>query len=827
MGTVEAAGKTMENTLGYQMTMFGNSLTSIWDIIGNKILPIVQEMTTDINNNMDRISQVVNDELAPAFYDLANMIAYAFGLDDVSSFADGIITVIKVASGFIKAITWITYALIKTYDVAKIFVKSLYAGILILVEGFIVLGSAATGALFGIINILMQVSLAVGYVAEGLVRSFDDALILLGKGFLNLGKVISDALIWGAKKGLNGLIVAYNNTIGELPGMPKINGLVNDFGGSTGGYISVANQWTGLQNAWTKDNVFLGVMKETQGNFNDAYKTLWNFNITDLFTSMPKASDYTNDIIKKDRVQAPGKTGGKPGAGPSNTKGNEGYSPTKADQDAAKKAEDDAKKAEEERLKNKQEYFKNLIDLEKKNTADLIKADEDAQAKKWKLMDDTKELYQDQIKFYKDLKNKYILTTDEMIDINNKQWEAAKNLRDKKLSDFKKSLDEQLKLQKKASNDKIREYQGYLDAIDKKLSDNERENSNTDAQDEITKLEKQYEKYKNASSIEGIAKRREIEEELKLKRKEQGREKTKQTLEDEKTRYTSEIEKLNNTMTDTENKYNDMYANLENTVNSKEAFIASTRKNSALEANKEIKKSLDQLVKDYTNSYKQIDSANVSNITLQNAKIMDAKRMWTEGNLTGDEKMKQTAEMMATNARNAGGTIKSTDQVDPTKIYGVNGSPDYKYFKTLGPKWMDLEKTKTGDKTKDDPINALQASIHAEAERLRAKYNVAYPQDIPQYPKFHEGGVVRADLLNGEAVLTNPMFEKLVDFIDGLQPSTGLNKNSVKNPTTVNNTTNINIGQVNNNSNADFEVFTQKLNHLTDQKNRATGTRTI
>lgn len=865
VGTTEDAQKAIEQTYSYTTTKIQNQITGLWDALGQDLVPLLTKIMTNLDENMEHIKDVIHDTLAPAFYELANTIAYALGLDKPDDFAGGLEVIIKVITGIIKAVSFFTLAFSKSITICKILVKGFYSGLLVLGMGLTKLVQAAADTIIGIADLILKAFSGVAYIFEGLVRSIDDVLIILGKGFLNIGAVITNVFTWAAKKSYNALvdllinpfIDLYNATIGTLPGASKIDrrGFTTQELNENKPYISIGNQLDGLKRAWTTDNysaqfiieedkVVKKMKSVTQGLADQAINYLGDKfvdngnklidDFKDLATSVP---DFT--VKLPDRIKVPDKPDdGKGNGNPTSTSTDQfnGKDPTKAGDDAAKKAEEDAKKAEEERLKAKNDYFKRLIDFEKRAQADAIKFEEEAAQKRWNMMGDTKEMYQDQIDFYEKLKNKYILTSDEIIAYTQKQYDAGKRMQEVALKDFKTGLDKEVKAQTDSNNKKITEYQNYLDTIDRKLTNMQDKWSADDLQSEIDRLKKQLGIYKNARSYEGIKKRQEIETELAAKLLEQSRNNEQKKLEAEKTGYEDKIKELEKANNDISTKYEALYTDLESVATNKEKALGKIREDYTNETNDNIKKSLDQLKIDYSKAYEEMDKATVTAIQNQNNRIIDAKRSWSEGDLTGEPTQQEDATWLAADARNKGGTIPSTQALDNSQNFGRSGSPDYQRFTWLGNEWTRLEALKkTASPEQADQYSQLQNTYHMEADTLRKKYGVGAMQPIPMTPKFHKGGLVQgmkdkfgeitAKLKPGEAVLTSNAFSRLMSFIDNLSPNM-MNPAMAGVPSSVN-STNISIGSVVNNSNADSKRFFNELNVMTTGRNRANGSRKV
>lgn len=862
-GSADKTRQILEGNFETQMKLFGNMFTDIKEMIGEKLLPIVQPVLQGLADNFETIQTKVEEHIVPAFFFLAEAIAYALGIDDFTKSAvDNIDNITSAVGGVIKFMAYTVIAIRKAYDIVKIFALGFVNGLAAIGAGLDVIITGAVGLALYIERALNFLVLGYTGFYEGIIRGADNAWGLIGDIFKNGGKGIVELFSWAAKSAFNKLvdflinpfIDAYNNTIGSIPGSPTLNrvGFVN--------VGSIPTQYKanvqGILDAFGKDNVSWNTMKSFESSMSNAqqkvgetgYKILESLTGTmqnlsgeiietgkDLFKGTGDIDKMVDDWQKK--VKDTMKDVKTPPKGPKPTGGNgtgtdlSGHNKTKEDEAAAKKAADDAKKAEAEALKNKQDYYKNLIAAEKKMQEQMIKIDMDAAEKRWAVMGDTKERYEDEIKTYAKIKSTYKLTTDQMIDYTKKQYDAEVKIRDLALDNFKKVCDKEVKAKQDANNKLIDIEKAKQQKIDDEINQRSIENTKEDMQKEIDDLQKEYDKYKDGRSAETIAHAQEIKKELDRKLLEQQRYNKQLELEQQKTESERKVEQLEKENDEVQKKYEDLYTELEETVNNKEAFLAKVREKAADDANANIKKSLDTLVTDYKNAYDEMQKYTLSNTDVQNLNIIDAKRNWSEGSLTGDTGMQQEAAATAQMSRQLGGTI-GQDYDMTGQNWGVNGSMDYQYFVSNGKRWTELEKQKKGASAERLlEIQAEQAKLHEANNILRRKYGITNNTDpIPMYPKFHTGGIAAGDYMSvlqkGEMVLTESQQKGLWKLINsimnfGMMPAiqSGM---AIAGGTTVNYNAPV-VGVMNNYNTGDVDQAVQNINMAVQYRGRANG----
>lgn len=488
-----------------------------------------------------------------------------------------------------------------------------------------------------------------------------------------------------------------------------------------------------------------------------------------------------------------------------------------------------AEKLAAEKIKARQDYFKNLIASEKGMQAQMIKVDLDNAQKKWDIMGETKKRYQDEIDTYAYIKYVYKLTTEEMLDYTKKQYDAANKMREVALKTLKTTIDKEVKLETD-KNDKLIELEvGKQAKINDELNKRSIDNLKEDTQKNIDKIQKEYDNYKGAKSGAGIAKAKELKAQLDTALIEQ--ERTTKQLELEAQKKTSEekVKELEKANTDAKDKYETLYNELTDVVDDREKFLAKTRENATTEANKNVKKALDQMVKDYKKAYSEMNEATLSPEQIQNNNINVAGRNWNEGNLTGDANMMQQASNAAGLARQTGGTI-ANGGVGKDQLWGMNGSTDYQAFVKNGSDWQALEKQKEG--ASPERVNEIlqqQKNLHDANNALRSKYGVTDGGSIPMTPIFDYGGISQGNYLSvlkkGEMTLTNSMQEGLWKFINSVSKF-GLgdivSASNASSSTVINNNAPV-VGVMNISNEVDATQAVNNINQAVQYRNRSGG----
>lgn len=845
--TTQEAADIIENTLAYQVSEFKNKLTELYDVIGENIVPLVKKAIMDFENGMEDIRRAVDEVLAPAFFQLAAAIAWALGIEDPTNFANAIIVIIELVAGLIE---WFARTIVAIRKVAAIFdwfaqgVKMVFllfeAGLAAIVAGFIGMATAA-------VNIIIQLALGIGYVVEGIVRSFDDAFMLIVKGVTNMGIGMINGITWAAKKvanafidyAINPIISAYNATVAKIPGVGKIDkaGTFNT-SSNTLDYMSMASEFEGLGDAWGKDNESLTAMKQVQDEFNKAYSDIWEFTklyeesvFDDIEESALKVladeaiitgdfDAYFNKLKGKiDDLVAKGKIT----VAESEQKKKELqdlFNNTEDKYDGVNELGDKAGSGTDSKaLDATQEYYKKLFAWQKKTQDTMINIETIIAEQKWKTQDDTYELIEEQIKFYESIKDRYELTADEMLAYTEKQYDLAISLRKKALDEHKAILQKEENDLKDSNNAKIKLYQSYIDNINDQLTALEEKWSDEDLDKEINRTEKDLAKYQFATSKEGIEKRIELERELEDLNEQKKREAQRRELEHTKAGYEDQIGELEDANETITSEYEDLYSELENLVNDKEAFIAKVREEITNETNENIKKELEDLVSEYENAYNEIEKYTVSMGDYSDWKQDDAQNNIDDSAFTGED------------------TSEDKWDQDYWKDSNQVKNPDYQRIQELGQQWMAIN---GGSRATSEEGIAEQDRLHAEANAIRDKWNVTYPTNPPEFiPKFHDGGQVKgskgkevlAKLLPGEFVLSHEMISGLFDFFKSFNVNSGLNPavaGAASYSTVINNSGPlVNIQNFNNNSGADVKQLSQELNSMTSLKNQRSGKRNL
>ena len=456
------------------------------------------------------------------------------------------------------------------------------------------------------------------------------------------------------------------------------------------------------------------------------------------------------------------------GKDPLPTKGSSSGSKKKgtSKKDTSKKEAEKAQKEYEDALKKAQQaqydFYKNLIDAYFEAQDKMIGYETSIAEQRWSAMEEGRELYEDQIAFYESIMKKYILTTDQMIEYTEQKYDAALQLRNWALSEAQKLIEEQTELELEAiekekdalidaNNEKIKEYKKYIREIERQISDLEDQWDKEDREQEIDKVKAELEKYASASSVEGIKKRNELTERLNELLKEKERDQIKDRLEDQKDGWQEQIDGLEDANEEIENEYDNRYKEVQEIVKDGELTIADIQETIRDTSNTKLKEQLQEMVDAYESAMKSMQESTLNIQTILQWQNKEDAMNNTIAGLTGE-------------------TSK------PTLDINKKLNPDYVKIKELQEKWNALADGKNSSNPK---IKAEQDKLHAQAEAIRAKYGLKYPNLPPMYldtPKYHTGGIVQgkgevdAKLMGGEVVFTQKQFQNVIDFFDYFNP---------------------------------------------------------
>ena len=797
-GTATEAHQNMINTIEYQQNEFNNKIQSTWDKIGESVNEVLLPILTDINKNFDTIWNAVETKLAPAFQNLAYSIAFAFGIDGPMDFSNVLIFIIDCVSNVINFIAKVTWYTRKWYDVCMIGWDIFSILFNIMQNGFTTISTLFSVLVAGFTNGFMGILHTAFGVIEGIVTSFGNGFGMISDIFTNMGIGISN--IW------NKITTSLNNMWVKNVQRPIAEFVNNTFGTnwSTGTIKSYQKQEfvtvRGWDDAWGSGNSNFAKAQEYKDKGIDAMKDAlsagfnsFNKNMEDIFHNANQIGERIDRVFNtsfddyKDQFQEnfssqtdaltskldelidtvkdtnePGKYNGK--------------DQTSKDKANAKKKADDAKKKAEQQQKEYEAALEKAQQAAYKYYEDLIRYLTEVQQKRiqyetqiaeqqWKAQEMSIDLLQQQYDFYGSIMERYKLSTDEMISYSQKQYDIALQMKEYALSEAKKLIQEELDAKKDAlkeeedalikSNDKkIKEYEGYIKEIERQLKSLENQWEDEDRQEEIDKVKKELEKYKDATSTEGIKRRQELEEQLNNLLKEKERDEIKDRLEDQKDGWKEQIEGLEDANDKIKEEYEDKYQELEETVEVGEMNIKDIQEYIRDEANKKLKEQLQEMVNAYEEACKQMQDSALSMETILKWEQIDKDRQDIINNLTGKP------------------NNDFDDMKDDEKL-----NPDYVKIKELQAQWSALGDGKNSSNPK---IKAQQDALNKQANAIRAKYGLKYPDMPPKYlPKYHNGGVVNGyELSNGdvptllqnrEVVFTQKQFNDLVDFLDGFK----------------------------------------------------------
>jgi len=897
--TASETTQTLENMTQVKIDKMKNAFTDLYDSIGKDALPIIKTVLDQVEAQLPAIQKVVEEELSPAFGDLMAAIASAFGVEDFQNFGSWTETAVSGLADVVAGFAWVTMAVGKVFAVIRI----LWNAVTILLKefwlGLKTLGTLIAQLVIALIETIKQIYYGwadildslwtlwlkfIGYIVEGIDRLgnnfnwlgewitivWDNAWEIAGKSFSNFVTWIMNGVKglgnYVADKVLNPLIDAYNSTLGQVPGAPRLDRFGAGGAFTLSGYKSTDQNWKNIDNAGknkysdtsamdkmyssAQDSISNDYMKrlasrttDSKNSFNNFLSgsaTLWqnwyNENkglaesiakdgqdIIDATKQLFDTSSYEKlrqqyrDAIEKGRIQrAKEEEDKKKNSGKDTTGGKIGG------KDPTEKELADAKKAEEEALKAKQEYNKSIIAMEKELQKQEIEFLLNTNQKKWDMMGETQKRYQQEFDLYQQIKERYKLTRDEILSYDEKQYQALRKIQEVALKDFKKTQDDELKAVLDKNNAKIKANQALIDKINDQQKQTEITNANDDAQKEIDRLTKKWNMYKHYESGEAKKIALDTKKELDDAILAQTRELDKQKLDKQKDALEKENKTLEQNNNDTKDKYDRLYQSLTDAISGKENALKDIREKITNETNENIKKGLKDLESAYKTSYDNIKKYTMpSNTELQNMNIVDAKRSWSEGNMTGDTNMMNNAAELARQARLAGGTIPN--QYDMTgQLWGVSGSPDYQEFKANGLKWTSLESSKPYlSEAELEKAKAEQNALHERNNYLRRKYGVT--DENASIPMYEQGGPVLAVLHDGEAVLAKDKYTKLMNFINGLNPNNITNKMISSMASGIVN--NVNIGNVNINNGMDLAAFSDTIYNATNRDNRFAGRR--
>lgn len=874
-GAAEEAHQKMVNTIEYQQNEFHNKIQSLYDKIGEGINELLLPILKNINDNFDSIWGAVETKLVPAFQDLMYAIAFAFGIKEPSDFSEVLIFIVDCV---VKVIEWVTKATIffrKLFDAFGILYDSLKVLFKFLEAGLVILGGMVGIFVAGFINGLFAISGTAVGVVEGLVRSFDDAFMLIIKGLGNLGIGFANIITYAAKGAYNAFLKYFvNPAIKAANLLPSVDinqvGLVNN-SLKTFDYISIKDELGGLKDAWTTDNKGFNFVSETSKSSVEAMKKMLGLTfdgvvgsldgLGDDFASIGKRwdnigtsfEDYKSEFNKNfgiqteelsDRLdQIVENTGTNPppvyndGTIDGTDKTPEQIAAEKA---AAEKAAEEAKKlAEEQRkeyeqaLKDAQQaqydYYKELIAYLQEVQSKRIEYETQIAEQQWKAQEMSIDLLQDQYDFYGSIMDRYILSTDEMISYSQKQYDIALQMKEYALSEAKKLIQEELDAKKdalkeeedaliKSNNEKIKEYEKYIKEIERQISDLENSWEDEDRQEEIDKVKAELEKYKYATSTEGIKKHQELEEELNDLLKEKERDEIKDRLEDQKEGWQEQIDGLEDTNDKIKEEYEDKYKELEEMITTSEMEIADIQEYIRDQANATLKKQLQEMVDAYNNALSQMKESALSMETILGWEQIDQNRQDIVNGLTGE---------------------KDNDFKDLINRPDEQINPDYVKIKELQEQWNALG---DGKNSTNPLIKAQQDALNKQANAIRAKYGLKYPDLPPKYlPKYHEGGLVdetpdennevHAKLLNGEVVLPVNLVQSLTEFLNGFKLNNSMFGKFVPQTTmtniTYNNNLSFNIDTIQMNNKMDTRKMLQEAETYRKTRANSIGKRTL
>lgn len=678
-GAADDASKVLEQSLVYQFTQLRNIVTDLWDDIGVVLIPAVKEVTEAIAENFDDIKADVDEYLIPSFERLAAVILWALDLEGFDNMADIIGGIIELIAKLISGISTAIMIFRAVYDAIALIVNTIE----IFFETF----------MMG----LDTLSLAIFKNTEGFVNNWLHALKNVLKGvanfgieiintFAGIGKSIYNTIVNGV---LEPIINAYNSTVAKLPGVDELD--------SPEGY-SVENTWNTvdkfeiepISNDFT-DQGFAKTMSDffdKQGarfkniaNDWDDLKHHWGKLSTDeMNKSIEETINKIDELVEKGRITADE-------AEKAKNKVNDIFNTTNNNLLGPDDSEDSGDNVLNESETN--DMLRRRLQWAEDANNDIIILEEKIAEQRWANKEETEELLEEQFQFYEELKDKYVLTADQTMEMMEKQYAIAQKLRERALTDFKESLDKEVELAKEANNKKIKEHQDAINEIDSQLEAQEKRWEQQDYQDEMSDLNKEIEKYRNASSIEG---RQHLEELLSQREQLQtshNRDIARQKLKDQRELHNEEINKLQQANADIEDKYNEMYNNLTELANDKETALQYIREQYTLETNENIKNSLDNLVTDYEDAYKKINQSMLNMQKAQNLRLKEAYKMQDKAEQLGDKEMAEEAQFRIDNAKKNGATFLTMEELmtphwkndDSYKILnnymqGLNSTPD-------------------------------------------------------------------------------------------------------------------------------------------------------
>lgn len=539
---------------------------------------------------------------------------------------------------------------------------------------------------------------------------------------------------------------------------------------------------------------------------------------------------------------------------------------TQKKQNDLKKKEQALQKELNELLKQEKELQKEIFDetkrqieLEKQYADDRRSWEEAIMAQQVKLRQDKEEALLLEMAMIDEIRNKYELTAEEQISYQQKQFDLALSLRDYYLSFYKEAVNkeiqavkdrasEELKIEKNKNDKLIKDKERQIKAIEALMRENEYNNDQEDLDYEIKKTEEELQKYLYATSFDGINKRNELEEKLRELRLEKERAAKKKELEDQKQQLEDEIDQIKDANEEAEKAaeekaeamekiYDDMFAELEEVINSGMLDIGKVQELAQKETNATIKNLLNGMVAEYENALKLIEKYTLNMKDIISWDKNDAHNDIIEGGMTGDQ-----------DKVNNGNDI--LDKNENWKPGGGNASEST--FKQAQAKYNKLKKEHSSLSAKKDKTAAEKARLKAiekEVAELKKVWGFNGFQDTSQFKPVNTQANASQDKIDGlnsqinasksRSVGTNipDYIRQVPSFNNSFNPQVmaadaGQRQNMQS--TVVNNNSQetkidsmIKIENFNNNSNADIKKIGQQLNATMAVHDRALGRRKI
>lgn len=536
--------------------------------------------------------------------------------------------------------------------------------------------------------------------------------------------------------------------------------------------------------------------------------------------------------------------------------------------DTAKKKNDLKKKEQElqkelnELLKQEKALQKEIFDetkrqieLEKQYADDRRSWEEAIMQQQVKLRQDKEEALLLEMAMIDEIRNKYELTAEEQISYQQKQFDLALSLRDYYLSFYKESINkeiqavkdrasEELKIEKSKNNKLIKEKERQIKAIEALMRENEYQNDQEDLDYEIKKTEEELQKYLYATSFDGINKRNELEEKLRELRLEKERAAKKKELEDQKQQLEDEIDQIKDANEEAEKAaeekaeamekiYDDMFAELEEVINSGMLDIGKVQELAQKETNATIKNLLNGMVAEYENALKLIEKYTLNMKDIISWDKNDAHNDIIEGGMTGDQDK----------VNNGNDILDKNENWQPG-----GGNASESTFKQAQAKYNKLKKEHSSLSAKKDKTAADKARlkvIEKEVAELKKVWGFNGFQDTSQFKPVNTQANASQSIIDDlNSQISQSKARSIPDYIRQVP-----NLNNMMNPqvlavdagqrqnmqsNVVNNHTNetkveklINIENFNNNSNADIKKIGQQLNSTMAVHDRALGRRKI